>query len=235
MEILNVILSSVGSVIVLFLLTKLMGKRQVSQLSLFDYINGITIGSIAAEMATSLQDDFLLPLIAMVIYSVFAIGISYISCKSLKFRRFFTGTPSVLYDNGKLYEKNLLHARMDIGEFLTECRTNGYFDLQQLQTVLMELNGKLSFLPMAKQRPATPQDFSMQPQQDKLVTNLIVDGILLPDNLKFTGNDKTWLFNELKKQKAPSVEDIFLATCDCNNQLVVYPKTKESLKRDIFE
>lgn len=235
MEILNVILASIGSVIVLFLLTKLMGKRQVSQLSLFDYINGITIGSIAAEMATSLQDDFLLPLIAMIVYSLFAIGISYISCKSLKLRRFFTGTPIVLYDNGKLYEKNLMRSRLDIGEFMTECRSNGYFDLQQLQTVLLEPNGKLSFLPVSRQRPATPQDFSIQPEQEHLVTNIIVDGVLLPANLKFTGNDETWLKEELKKQKAPSVKNIFLATCDCNNQLVVYPMTNERLKRDIFE
>ena len=73
MELINIVFTSLGSLLVLFLLTKIMGYRQMSQLSMFDYINGITIGSIAAEMATSLEDDFLKPLVAMIIYGIVAV------------------------------------------------------------------------------------------------------------------------------------------------------------------
>ena len=128
----HILFTSLFSIIVLFLLAKLMGNRQVSQMSMFDYVNGITIGSIAAEFATSLEDDYWMPLTAMVVYGVTAALISYITCKSMAARKFINGKPVVLYENGKLYEKNLAAAKLDINEFLTQCRTAGYFDLADL-------------------------------------------------------------------------------------------------------
>ena len=119
----HILFTSLFSIIVLFLLAKLMGNRQVSQMSMFDYVNGITIGSIAAEFATSLEDDYWMPLTAMVVYGVTAALISYITCKSMAARKFINGKPVVLYENGKLYEKNLAAAKLDINEFLTQCRT----------------------------------------------------------------------------------------------------------------
>lgn len=101
----HILFTSLFSIIVLFLLAKLMGNRQVSQMSMFDYVNGITIGSIAAEFATSLEDDYWMPLTAMVVYGVTAALISYITCKSMAARKFINGKPVVLYENGKLYEK----------------------------------------------------------------------------------------------------------------------------------
>ena len=107
MEILQILLTSLGSIIALFILTKIMGNRQMSELSMFDYVNGITIGSIAAEMATSLEDDFLKPLVAMVVYTLVAVLISILTCKSIKLRKIFTGRPLILYENHKIYKKNL--------------------------------------------------------------------------------------------------------------------------------
>lgn len=153
----HILFTSLFSIIVLFLLAKLMGNRQVSQMSMFDYVNGITIGSIAAEFATSLEDDYWMPLTAMVVYGVTAALISYITCKSMAARKFINGKPVVLYENGKLYEKNLAAAKLDINEFLTQCRTAGYFDLADLQTAILETNGQVSFLPLAAQRPVTPE------------------------------------------------------------------------------
>ena len=127
-----IIITSVSSIIILFILTRIMGKRQISQLTMFDYINGITIGSIAAEMATALDGDVWQPFFAMMIYALFAIMFSYLSMKSIKARRFLVGKPFLLYENGKLFEKNLKKAKLDINEFLTECRTNGYFYLSRL-------------------------------------------------------------------------------------------------------
>ena len=116
---LHIALTSIGSIVVMFLLTKLLGKRQMSQLSMFDYIIGITIGSIAAEMATALEDDFMQPLLAMVLYASFALLISWAGQKSIKWRRFLIGEATILYKDQKLYEKNLKKAHLDINEFLT--------------------------------------------------------------------------------------------------------------------
>ena len=124
MNIIKIISLSLGSLVILFLLTKLMGNREISQLTMFDYIVGITIGSIAAEMSTSLENNFVEPVVAMLIYGIVSFSISFFTCKSLNLRRFFTGKAKILLDNGKLYRKNFKSARLDINEFLMECRIN---------------------------------------------------------------------------------------------------------------
>lgn len=234
MELLNVFLASLGSIVVLFLMTKLMGNKQLSQLNMFDYINGITIGSIAAEMATSLENDFLKPLLAMLVYSLAAFCISIVSCKSLKLRKIFTGRPLIIFEKGKLYEKNLFKAKLDINEFLMLCRINGYFNLADLELAMLEPNGRFSFLPKAEKRPAIPEDFMIQPKQEQVLFNVVLDGKILPKNLRYSGNNETWLKDQLKMQGF-RIKDISLATCDSENELSVYKKIGNDNTRDVFE
>ena len=224
MDILKIIILSFSSFIVLFILTKLMGNREMAQLSMFDYIISITIGSIAAEMSTALDDHFTEPLIAMIIYAIGSIVVSYIALHSIKARRFISGTSLLLYDNGKLYSKNLKKSKMDLNEFLMQCRTNGYFNLSDIQTAILESNGKLSFIPNVLKRPATPEDLNLDPSQNFLVTNIVIDGKVIEENLKHTGNNLKWLHDNLEKQKAGRLQDILLATCDKDNNLSVYKK-----------
>lgn len=148
-----VLVYSLGSLVWLFVLTKLMGNRQMSQLTLFDYIIGISIGSIAAEMASHPEEDAWLGLIAMTIYALVAVGFNVLNDKSLKARRVLIGSPLVLLDHGQLYRQNLKRAKLDLNELLAECRSAGYFDLSELEMILMEVNGKLSFLPVSQNRP----------------------------------------------------------------------------------
>lgn len=236
MDILKIIVLSISSFIVLFILTKLMGNREMAQLSMFDYIISITIGSIAAEMSTALDDNFIEPLVAMIIYAIGAILVSYIALYSIKARRFISGTTLILYDNEKLFSKNLKKAKMDMNEFLMQCRTNGYFNLSDIQTAMLEANGKISFIPNSLKRPATPEDLSLNPKQEFLVTNIIIDGKVLEENLKNTGNNLKWLQSNLEKQNAGRVENIILATCDKDNNLSVYKKISNlDNSHDFFE
>lgn len=235
MDLLKIVGLSIISIITLFILSKLMGNKEMSQLSMFDYIIGITIGSIAAELSTALESNFMQPLVAMVIYAIASISISLISNKSLKLRRFFTGTSLVLFDNGKFYRKNFKKAKLDLNEFLMQCRTNGYFSLSDIQTAILEANGKISFLPTSAKRPATPADFELSPQPDRVVVNLVLDGKLLKENLEYTGNDETWLRKQLKSQNINTIEEIFLATCDSNNRLSVYQKENIQNSKDFFQ
>ncbi len=152
MDLLKIVFLSLGSIIVLFILTKLMGNREMSQLSMFDYVVSITIGSIAAEMSTSLENNFLEPFIAMVVYGIVATAISYFTCKSIKIRRIVSGRGKILYDNGKLYRKNLIKSKLDLNEFLMQCRINGYFNLANIQTAILEPNGRISFLPVSRKK-----------------------------------------------------------------------------------
>ncbi len=226
-EILHILAVSVGSIIALFILTKLMGYRQMSQLSMFDYINGITIGSIAAEMATSLENDFLKPLTAMIVYALAALLLSRLSELSIVSRRIVVGRPKVLFNNGKLYFSNMKRVRLDLGEFLTQCRVAGYFDISQLQTIVMEPNGHLSFLPKADNRPLTPTDLSIKPADETLAATVIIDGHVMKENLRTTGYDEKWLMNKLKGAGVSNVDHVFLGTCDASGNLNVYVKVTE--------
>ena len=179
----QIALTALGSLAALFLLTKLSGNKQVSQMNLFDYVMGITIGSIAAEMASELESP-LRPLWAMVVYGLAAWGIALLTNKSIRVRRFIIGKPLILMDSGVIYRKNLRRARMDLNEFLMYCRVSGYFDLNQIQTAILEHNGTVTFLPAAMQRPVTPADLSMQPRQELLQTPVVQDGRVLPENLR---------------------------------------------------
>ena len=228
MELLHVFLTSVGSVAYLFILTKLLGNKQMSQLSMFDYINGITIGSIAAEMATALEDDFLLPMIGMAVYTAAALLISLVASHSIKLRKFLIGRPLILYDNGKLYRECMKKAKLDLNEFLTECRNNGYFNLSEIQTAILETNGKISILPAASSRPVTPADMNLSPAQEKLPVNLIIDGSVLADNLKAIGKNEKWLQNQLHAQGYHDFREIFLATCDDQDNVSHYVKVTKT-------
>lgn len=235
MSIIKIVFLSLGSILVLFILTKLMGNREMSQLSMFDYIVGITIGSIAAEMSTSLENNFWEPVVAMVVYGIVATAISYLSCKSLKFRRFFSGKSKILLDNGKLYRKNFLKAKLDINEFLMQARINGFFNISDIQTAILEPNGRISFIPLSTKRPVNPVDLNINPPSDNVVINLILDGIVLQENLQKTGKDIKWLEKELNKQKISSFNDVFLATYDNEQNLSVYVKWQKENKHDFFE
>lgn len=235
MDILKIVSLSFGSLVILFILTKLMGNREMSQLTMFDYIVGITIGSIAAEMSTSLENNFMEPVVAMIVYGLVTVFISYITCRSLSLRRFFSGKSRILLDNGKLYRKNFKSAKLDLNEFLMECRINGYFNLTDIQTAILEPNGRVSFLPKSLKRPATPEDLNLSPSIENVVINVILDGVLLKENLAKTGNNINWLENNLKEQGINDMKKVFLATCDNQNNLSVYVKLDKKNKHDFFE
>ena len=196
-ELLHITLLSVGSFITIFILANLMGYRQMSQMSMFDYINGITIGSMAAEMATSLEESFIQPLSAMIVYALLTLCLSILTLKSVKLRRFIEGKPLLLVNNGEIYRDNLKKAKIDVTELLVQCRVNGYFDISKIQTAVLEENGRISFLPKALERPATPADMNLVPEQEYMVANVILDGKIMEENLKHTGNDEKWLRNRV--------------------------------------
>lgn len=233
-DLLHVVVLSAVSFAFLFLVTKLMGNRQMSQLTMFDYIAGITLGSLAGEMASHPDPESWLGLASMAVYAALTILINVMNDKSRKARRLFLGQPTILYDRGTLYFSSLKKARLDLSEFMTECRNAGYFDLAQLQMVIMEVNGKLSFLPNEQDRPLTPGDMQMEPQQSRPPMAVIMDGVFLPNRLKATGNTESWLKKQMELQGFTDMEDILLATVDENNALAIYEKNEERESKEFY-
>lgn len=221
MDIIKVILTSFFSALILFIIAKIMGHRQVSQLDFFDYITGITIGSISAEMATELETPWK-PAIAMVVYGTIAFLLNLITSKFPRTRKYINGSPAILMSGGKLYRKNMKKAKLDLSEFLMMCREEGYFDLNYIQTAVFENNGKLTVLPKSLNRPATPEDLNLNPKEDNINTEIIMDGRILEENLKRIGLDLTWLNKQLKAQGYRNAKEIYLGLCDKDNQLSLF-------------
>lgn len=220
--------TSLLSIVVLFLLTKLMGSKQVSQMTMFDYIVGITIGSIAAEMATELEEPAK-PLCAMILYGVAAYAISLITSKSIRARGMFTGKPLILLDAGVIYKENLKKARLDLNEFLTFCRMRGYFDLSQVQTAVLEHNGVVSFLPKEPYRPATPSDMDLKPKQTFVQTPFVMDGKLMPENIEKAGKEEVWVRRALTNLGYRDESGVLLAVWDGDTKLTAFPMNPQRI------
>jgi uncharacterized membrane protein YcaP (DUF421 family) len=120
-DILKTAIQSLVSIIILFSLTRIMGRKQISQLNFFDYIIGISIGSIAANFAVETSVSYPSGICALIIYAIFPIVFSFLSLKSFKVRKFLEGTPIILMQNGHIIEKNLKRVQLTINDFL-ECK-----------------------------------------------------------------------------------------------------------------
>lgn len=235
MDLIKVALTATASIITLFLLTKMMGNKQISQMSMFDYIVGISIGSIAAEFATELENPER-TLIAMLIYAGIAFGVSVITGKSTFLRKIINGKPLILFDKGKLYRENFKKARIDLSDFLTHCRNQGYFDLSQVQTAIFEYNGSISILPIDDYRPLAPSDMNIKPTQQQILVNVILDGAVNEENLKHTGFNSVWLEKQLNIQGYHSAKEIYLGSVNVvNNTLTLYAMDNKKKPADPFE
>lgn len=235
MEFFYVFIKSIGSIIVLFFFTKAMGRKQVSQLNLYDYVIGITIGSVAAEISINLESRFWHGLIVMTVYTIVSILIAHFTAKSIKLRRFVVGVPIIIIEDGKILEKMLEKAKLDLSDLLQEARNNGYFDISEIEFAIMEANGKISFLPKSKYSPLTPSDVKIKVPYKGLCANLVLDGNIMSNNLKVINKDDKWLLTRLKKEGYNHIEDLLLVTCDSKEKLTIYKKGEDSTKEGCLE
>lgn len=222
MTILLTIGLSMLSLLLIFAVTKALGNKQVSQMNLFDYVMGITVGSIAAELATELENP-IQPIVAILVYGLIGFLIAVLTMKSIKLRMWITGKPIILMEKNILYKSMRSKVHLDINEFLTIARLEGYYDIDQIDTAIFEHTGKVSFLPKPQYRPATPNDLKLPAQKDYRFLNIIEDGNIMDKELRSFGYDHAWLMQRLKENGYSSVKEVFLMTMDQNETLHFYP------------
>lgn len=201
-----------------------MGKKQISQLNLFDYIIGISIGSLAASLSIDTSINYLDGVLSIIVYGGSAALISFITTKSIVMRRFFTGTPCVLMNDGKIIYKNLKKSRLDMNDLLQIARENGYYDFSQIHYCILEPSGKVSFLPKAKYMPATPNDMKLKVSENGICSNLVIDGHLMEGNIKQIGKDTSWVLTRLSNMGYSDISELLLVICDNKEQFTVYVK-----------
>lgn len=220
---------------ILFLLAKVMGKKQISQLNIFDYTIGITMGSIAADISLDIEKDLVAGITSLAIYGFASALISLWSLKSITARRIFYGIPTILMEKGKIIEGGLRKNKLNLNELQEEARSCGYFDLSEIDCAVMESTGKVSFLPKEENKPVTKKDMDIKCNKDGLVANIIIDEEIMITNLKVMNKTEKWLKQQLKVLGYDGSKGILLATLDNNDKLIIYKKGVKSEKSTVLE
>jgi len=226
-KIIQTAVSSVIAIIALFILARVMGKKQMAQLNFFDYVVGISIGSIASEYAIVRDIHIAEGLTALLVFTLFSLILSYISVKSYKGRKILDGTPSILIENGKIIETNLKKAKININDFLEECRQKDIFDIAQVEFAILETSGRLSVLPKSQNRPLTPKDMQIPAAYEGMCTNIIIDGKVIEEHLVAIGRDMTWLQTQLSNNGITSPIGVLLAYADTAGTLRIHTKSAD--------
>jgi len=231
-------LRTLAAVFALFFLTKLLGKRQVSELSVFEYITGITIGSIAAYVSLDMEASWYLGLVALIVWVGVSLGIEFLQMKSKSARNWIDGKTTVLIKDGKLLEDNLRRERLTADEFLQQLRKKNVFNTADVEFAVMEPNGEINVLLTRENQPLTPKHLGIAVAPEQETQTVIIDGKVMNEPLATIGLSPGWLSTELEKLGV-TVENVFLGQVDSYGQLYVdlyddqllvpKPQTKASL------
>lgn len=195
-----VIIRSVMAAFTMLILTRALGKKQVSQLNFFEYILGITVGSIAASMSTNLNNRPLAELAALITWIALAFALETISLKSRKLSKLIDGEPLILIENGKIMEDKMALARYSFVDLIEQLREKDVFSLSDVEFAVLETDGTLSVLKKSQAQPVTPADLNLSSEYQGLSVELISEGTILKQNLEQIGRDEKWLREELKKR-----------------------------------
>ena len=212
----------------LFIISKVLGKKQIAQLEFIDYAIGISLGSIAAEWSASEDRPFYYYAIAMAIFFVLALAVAFIGRKNTFLKRLFKGRPVALIYEGKIVSKGLNKSKIDVNDLLCMLREKGYFDPSDVAYAIFETSGKLSVLPKGNQKPVVLEDLGQKPVKPSSLTDiLVVDGVVSKSGLNELGKTTAWLFQQLKITDKKQLKNVLLATYDDEKcALVVHYKNE---------
>jgi len=225
--ILVVVIRSLIAFFALLILVRLTGKQQLAELTYFDYIVGITIGSIASTLSVSLNQNTTATLAGMVIWTFLPILMAYISLHHAGFRKIIEGEATVVIENGKILEDNLGKLRLSIDDLLAELRSKSIFNIADVEFALYETSGKLSVQLKSQKKPLTPAHLNISTPYEGLCTTLIDDGKVLSDALKSLSLSKAWLYYQLSKKNIQDPSQVSLAQLDTIGNLYVDLKGDE--------
>lgn len=223
----EMILRTTGAFAILLLLARILGRKQMSQLTFFHYITGIAFGSIAAEMAGQTDVKFMNGAIALAWWAVLTYLSSYISLKSPLGRLALDGQPAIVIKDGVLMEKEMKTLRLHMDDLMMMLREQSVFSLQDVHYAILESNGELSVLKKVQQQEATKLDVKANLSKPKYFpSELITDGKIVQKNLVELNLKEEWLLGELKKQGVGSVEQVFFAQLQTDGTVFVNFKNK---------
>lgn len=219
-EIYQAVLNTVIIFVLLVALTRMIGKKLLGQLTFFDFVTGITIGTIGGAFVTNEIKGYYV-LISPLLFTLLVILTGFLSLKSVPARKLIEGEPLVLIQNGKIYEKNMKKLRYNVDDLMMQLREKGVFNLNEVEFAILETNGKLSLLKKSQYLPLTPKDMNLSTNYKGISSEIIRDGKIVEQNLKQNNLSYEWLYNELASQNIQNIQDVFYASLATDGSLYV--------------
>lgn len=205
---------------------RVMGKREVGQLSPFDLVVAIMIAELAAMAMEQIEVPIYVGLTPIITLVLLEMVLAWLSLKSHTIRALVDGAPSIVISNGKIVEKEMRKLRYNVSDLLGQLREKNVHNIDDVQFAVLETSGELSVVLKDDRRPLTPKDLGLPPKYEGLPFPLIFDGKIHRDNLRKLYLDENWLLSEVQKKGIASIEDVLYASLDCRGVLYVSEKEK---------
>lgn len=206
--------------LLLITLARLIGKKLIGQLTFFDFVTGITLGTIGGAFVTSeVKGNYVL--VSAVIFALLVMLTGYITLKNVTVRKLLEGEPIILMQNGKILEENMVKIRYNQDDLMMQLREKGVFDMDEIEFAILEPHGKLSVLKKRKHQGVTLEDLNLPAKYKGISTEIIRDGRIQEQNLKDLHLTHEWLYNQLIDKEVKNVEEVFLATLSTDGVLYV--------------
>lgn len=207
----------IRTIILYFLLLfmmKIMGKRQIGQLQPFELVVVLIFSEIASSAMQSTASPILNSLIPIATITIIQVVMAIVNLKSEWLRDLFCGKPSIIISKGHIVQSEMTKLRMNINDLQEALRSNGYFDIADVQYAIMETDGRLSIMPKTDKRPLQPDDLNLNLQQEEPSTAIILDGNINHQALKSINKNMAWLQEQIRKNHIQKADDIFIAHAD---------------------
>ncbi|NLC39152.1 MAG: DUF421 domain-containing protein, partial [Clostridia bacterium] len=218
----EVFLQTILAFAAIFLYARILGKQQVGQLTVFEYINGITFGSIAAALAVEIgPQETWYHFLGLTVFFLLTYFLGHVALVSRPARKLIAGEPTIVIHNGKILEDKMKKMQYNVDELTMQLREKGYFDLSQVEFAILETNGALSVLPKSQYRPLTPRDLGLKTRYEGMMSEIIVDGQVIYQNLVQNNLDEKWLMEELMKQGIQDLDQVAYAGLGSDGNLYV--------------
>lgn len=214
----------------ILIFTKILGKQQISQLTFFDYVLGITIGSMAATLTTDLSSRAWPHWIGLITWAILGYLFEIFTVKWRFVSKMITGDPKIVIVDGLILENTLKRMKYTAYDLVQLLRNKDVFDLKEIEFAILEPNGQLSVLKKSEYKNLTPKDMKIKTQPSKLSLDVIYDGIIIEENLQRLNKEKNWLLGQLKVQGIQDISEVFFATLDTSDGLYI-DKYKDHIKK----
>lgn len=227
--VMEVFVRGLGAFLGVILITRIIGKSQMGQLTVTDFVNAVVVGSLAAAMVVDLKTPVVYYVFSLVLIGGLTIGLQYLALQNRVVRKVFEDEPTIVIHNGKVLEDKMARIRYHMDDLMMLLREKDVFNIADVEFAIAEPNGGLSVLLKSQKQPVTPEDLQIPTAYEGLSTELIMDGVVIQQNLVQTGLTEDWLFGELEKRGIQNLNHVMLAALDSQGDLFV------DLRRDVIE